>query len=111
MIDALTGIGIASLAFTAAFTVTVARAGGGSGQSRRSSLIEAWVNIGIGFGINYAINLLVFPLVGAELSLGQNFWVGCIFTAVSVLRSYAIRRYFNHLIHTTAVRLAGERQA
>ena len=110
MIDALTGLGLASIAFTAVFTATVARSEGGSGQTRRSSLIEAWANIGIGFGINYVINMLVFPLVGASLTLGQNFWVGCIFTGVSVLRSYAIRRYFNHLIHTTAVRLAGERQ-
>ena len=33
-------------------------------QSRRHSFIEAWANIAIGYGINFAANMLLFPLFG-----------------------------------------------
>ena len=65
------------------------------GQSRRHSFIEAWVNIAIGFGINYFANLLIFPLFGFHISLIANLWMGVIYTAISLVRSYFIRRYFN----------------
>lgn len=75
-------------------------------QSRRESIIEVWVNIIIGFVINFAINFLVLPLVNASFTASENFWLGCIYTSVSMVRSYAIRRYFNNGIHTLASRLA-----
>jgi hypothetical protein len=66
-------------------------------QTRLGSIAEAWVNIAIGFTINYIANLLIFPLFGMHISLGANFWMGCIYTAISLVRSYVIRRYFNGL--------------
>lgn len=68
------------------------------GQTRGQSLAEAGVNIGIGFGINYAANLLIFPLFGFHISLVDNLWMGGLYTVISLIRSYLIRRYFNSLM-------------
>lgn len=65
------------------------------GQTMRQSMLETWTNIGIGFGINYAANLAVLPLAGLPVSAGGAFLIGVIFTAISVVRSFAIRRWFN----------------
>lgn len=65
------------------------------GQSMRDSMVESWVNIAIGFGINYAANMVVLPLAGLPVSAGGAFLIGVIFTAISVVRSFAIRRWFN----------------
>jgi hypothetical protein len=68
----------------------------GQGQSRRQSIIEAWVNILIGFSINYVANLALFPLmVGVQVSAEANWWGGWVYTTISILRQYAIRRWFN----------------
>jgi hypothetical protein len=67
-------------------------------QSRKGSLAEALINIAIGFTINYFANLLIFPLFGMHISAGDNFVLGCIYTVISVVRSYAIRRWCNNLI-------------
>lgn len=93
----ITALGILSAAFVAWFTYRAySSADDGSGpQSKRASIIEAWTNIVIGFSINYAANLLLLPLVGAELTAANNFWLGWTYTAVSVLRQYAVRRWFN----------------
>ena len=64
----LTALGLASVAFVAVFTARAYRDNtAGNGQSRRSAIIEAWVNILIGFTINYGMNLALLPLVGAHL--------------------------------------------
>jgi hypothetical protein len=75
-------------------------------QTRLGSFIEAWVNVLIGFGINWCANLLILPLFGFNVSPGQAFEIGLWFTAVSVARSYFVRRWFNARLHTAAERLA-----
>lgn len=75
-------------------------------QSRLSSFIEALMNIFIGFSINYIANLLIFPLFGMQISLSDNFWLGMIYTVISLIRSYVIRRWFNAKIHNTAMKLS-----
>jgi hypothetical protein len=67
------------------------------GQSRRGSFVEAWANIFIGFSINYIANLLIFPLFGMYISLLNNLWMGVIYTGISLVRSYGLRRMFNWL--------------
>lgn len=66
-------------------------------QTRLGSWIEAWANIFVGFGVNWAANMLVFPLFGFNITAGQAFHVGLIFTAISLVRSYALRRIFNRI--------------
>jgi hypothetical protein len=101
-------LGILSALFVACFTALAYLATDqGAGQTRRQSIIEAWANIAIGFSINYTANLVLLPLVGARFTLAENFWLGWIYTAISILRQYAIRRWFNDRIHAVAAMLAG----
>ncbi|WP_420868162.1 DUF7220 family protein [Collimonas pratensis] len=65
-------------------------------QSRRGSLVESVSNVFIGYGINFALNLALFPLFGWHISLHQNFVLGTIYTVVSLVRSYVIRRFFSN---------------
>lgn len=75
-------------------------------QTRLGSFIEAWVNVLIGFGINWCANLVILPMFGFAVSPGQAFEIGLWFTAVSVARSYIIRRWFNAKLHEAAQRVA-----
>jgi len=76
-------------------------------QSRLGSFIESCINVAIGFGINFAANLLILPMIGFNISVGQNLFIGVLYTIISVVRSYVIRRWFNARLHQAAQRLAG----
>lgn len=78
-------------------------------QTRLGSLIEACINVVIGFAINMAANALILPLIGFHITLGQNLFIGVLYTIISVARSYVIRRWFNARLHRAAQRLAGVR--
>lgn len=63
-------------------------------QTRLESFIEAWINVAIGFVINFAGNWFILPLVGfTTLSVKDNFIIGFLFTIISVTRQYVIRRW------------------
>jgi hypothetical protein len=67
-------------------------------QTVRGSATEALANIAVGFGVNYGANLLILPWFGfASLSPSKNFIIGMIYTAISLVRSYVLRRWFNGL--------------
>lgn len=94
--SALIGVGLICMAITISFTLWAAFAESQhGGQTMRDSITETWTNIAIGFGINYVANLLVLPLAGFHIGAADAFWVGVIFTAISVLRSFVLRRWFN----------------
>ena len=76
-------------------------------QTRLGSLIEAFMNVLIGFGINFAANLVILPMFGYTPTLWDNFQIGLLYTVVSIARSYIIRRWFNARLHAAAQRLAG----
>lgn len=65
------------------------------GQSRLGSLIEALTNVAIGYGIALLAQLVIFPWYGIHISLQTNASIGAWFTAVSIVRSYVLRRFFN----------------
>jgi len=67
-------------------------------QTKTGSFAEAVSNIVIGFSINYAANLTIFPLFGMHIGLLNNFYMGLIYTAISLVRSYALRRWFNRIV-------------
>jgi hypothetical protein len=66
-----------------------------TGQSRTHSMAETMANIVVGFAASMVIQALVLPAMGHDITLAQNFWITCIFTVVSVVRGYGIRRIFN----------------
>jgi hypothetical protein len=66
-------------------------------QTRLGSFIESWANVAIGFAINWCANMLILPLFGFRVTGAQAFGIGVIFTVISVVRSYALRRAFNKI--------------
>lgn len=63
-------------------------------QSRRMSLIEAITNVAVGYALAVAAQIMVFPWFGLDASFGENLALGGIFTAISLIRGYALRRLF-----------------
>jgi hypothetical protein len=64
-------------------------------QSKFTSLIESAANILIGYWCAVLTQLIVFPIMGIDVSLDKNLMIGLVFTLISLLRSYVIRRVFN----------------
>lgn len=64
-------------------------------QSKKQSLIESLTSVGIGWLIGVILNMLVLPLFDYDVSLTDGVLISIIFTAVSVVRSYVVRRFFN----------------
>jgi len=65
------------------------------GQTMKDSIKESWTNIFIGFGINWMANMVVLPMAGLVVSGGTAFNIGVVFTAISIVRSFIIRRLYN----------------
>jgi hypothetical protein len=66
-------------------------------QSRLMSLVESLANVLVGYGVAVATQMAVFPLFGLAVTVTENLLIGLIFTAVSIVRSYALRRGFEAL--------------
>lgn len=66
-------------------------------QTKLGSFVEAWANIAVGFGINFTANMLVLPIFGFQVTASDAFGIWIIFTVISLVRSYVLRRWFNGL--------------
>lgn len=66
-------------------------------QSRLMSLIEAITNVIVGYGLAVITQIIVFPWFGIEATLGEHLGIGLAFVAVSLARSYLLRRLFERL--------------
>ena len=66
-------------------------------QSRWMSLVEAVTNIVVGYGLAVLTQIAMFPLFGLQVALRETILLGLIFTLVSLIRSYTLRRIFNTL--------------
>jgi hypothetical protein len=64
-------------------------------QSRLHSLVEAWANVLVGYGVAVAANLVVLPAFGYAVTVSHAAGMGLLFTVISLVRSYALRRAFN----------------
>lgn len=51
----------------------------------------------VGFALSILLQRLLFPSLGHDLSLTDNALVATAFTALSLLRGYALRRLFNQI--------------
>lgn len=67
----------------------------GKGQSKKHSFFESVLNVAVGYGVAVGAQLAVFPLFGIHIPLQSNLTIGAIFTVVSLVRSYTLRRIFN----------------
>lgn len=67
-------------------------------QTKLWSFIESVANIAVGLGINVTAQYFIFPLFGIVIPIHENLQIAAIFTGISLLRSYLIRRWFNKKI-------------
>ena len=72
-------------------------------QSKLESLAEVTLNVAIGWVVALLTQLIVFPLFGINVTVGEQLSISVIFTIVSIVRSYVIRRWFNAGIHRLVV--------
>lgn len=64
-------------------------------QSRKHSALESIANVAVGYGVALGTQIVVFPWFGMRPKLSENVAIGVIFTVVSLVRSYTLRRVFN----------------
>lgn len=67
-------------------------------QSRLVSLVEAITNTAIGFVVTMSVYPIINRICGIEMNIGQATLSTFLFTIVSVIRGYVIRRFFNNMI-------------
>jgi uncharacterized protein (DUF2062 family) len=66
-------------------------------QTRKASLVESLANTLVGYGVAIASQVAIFPFFGIHIGLASNAAIGALFTLVSLIRSYALRRLFETL--------------
>lgn len=66
-------------------------------QLKKHSLIESCTNIIVGYTINMIANFIIFPIWGWSITLKQNIEIGIVYTVISLIRSYCLRRVFTNL--------------
>ena len=66
-------------------------------QSRLMSLVESLANVLVGYGVAVITQVVVFPMFGLAVTIAENLLIGLVFTGVSLVRSYALRRSFEAL--------------
>ena len=63
-------------------------------QKRTHSIIEAVTNTSVGLVINIIAQRFVFPVFDINITVAENFLIASIFTVISIIRGYLIRRFF-----------------
>jgi hypothetical protein len=63
-------------------------------QSRTMSLIESSTNIAVGLAVSLAAQIIVFPWFDIHISVRDDTAIALIFTVISLVRSYCLRRVF-----------------
>ncbi|HER26855.1 MAG TPA: hypothetical protein ENI69_07075 [Rhodospirillales bacterium] len=66
-------------------------------QSKRMSLLESLINVAVGYGVAVSAQIMIFPLFGINVALSDNLAIGAVFTAISIMRSYTLRRLFEEI--------------
>ena len=68
-------------------------------QTPRQSLIETLCGTALGFLIAFLPQLFIMQHYGIATTLSQDAMITVFFTGISILRGYAVRRFFNWFFH------------
>ena len=66
-------------------------------QSKKNSILEVFLSTAIGFIVSLILTQYVLPLYNFNVTYTQNIQITIIYTVVSILRGYFVRRLFNHI--------------
>ena len=61
------------------------------------SFVESITNVLFGFLLAMLTQITLFPMVDLQVSVADNLLIGMIFTAISIVRSFALRRLFESI--------------
>lgn len=68
-------------------------------QTKLQSAIEVLAGTALGFGVALLAQIFIMELYGIQSSLTQDLFITLYFTGISIIRGYAVRRFFNWLFH------------
>ena len=66
-------------------------------QSKKMSLVESLINVTVGYLVAVGANYIVLPMFGYMVNIADSFYIGLVFMAIAMIRSYLLRRLFNNL--------------
>jgi hypothetical protein len=66
-------------------------------QSRAGSVLESAANVVFGFLLAFVMQGVIYPLLGIVTTAQDNLLIAAIFTLLSFVRSYLVRRAFEAL--------------
>lgn len=75
-------------------------------QSRLESLIEVCMGTAIGFAVSYSVGPVMYWYLNVPYNNTGNFVITSGFTVLSIIRGYAVRRWFANGLHRAAMRIA-----
>lgn len=68
-------------------------------QTKTQSLVESCVNLAVGYLLAIVAQRLIFPVFGFVVPLKENMLLAAVFSGISIVRSYVVRRAFNWWHH------------
>ena len=77
-------------------------------QTRKESLIETCINVGLGFIVSFCAWPFVATAFGYPYDIIHNLGITAIFTGLSVARGYIVRRFFAAHLHNLVRRLTSD---
>jgi hypothetical protein len=72
-------------------------------QSRLHSAAESLTSTAIGFMVSWAATPFILAAFGMKASVGTAFGITVVYTVISIIRGYAVRRLFNRLHHRALI--------
>lgn len=63
-------------------------------QTKKQSIIESVTNTFFGTFISFLASLIIYPLVGVEATMGDIGQLTIIFTCLSIVKNFIVRRFF-----------------
>ncbi len=67
------------------------------GQKKSHSFAETVINTLVGLGLSLAAQLVIFPYFDIHTTFTENFHIALLFTIISIIRGYVMRRVFNFI--------------
>ena len=68
-------------------------------QTSKQSAIEVLAGTVIGFLVAFTAQLFIMEVYGIGSTFSQDLGITVFFTGISILRGYAVRRFFNWLFN------------
>lgn len=61
-------------------------------QCRLMSFVETTTTLGVGYGVSVDSQFVAFPWFGLSVNLGDALGIGAVFSVLSLVRGYLLRR-------------------